>query len=913
MGRRISRSEDASTNERWKASERRPGRADAGRRAPQAERRALLEEARLAAALGSDPHSRQRPLRDELDLVRGLLRDVVNRSEGPAAHERMGRLERLARAAAPEGPACVSLRSTSGPPSRTRALDRLAVEIGRLGTSELRDVAHAFSVDLALLNRVEEQQRKRCLDLQPLAPAPAPADSLEGALSRMKCDGVPISAALERLAAIRLTFTLTAHPTQLQRPELLQRFRRVSDGLLAREGSRTVEELSGRTEALRLALDGLWSTDPVREGRPSVADEIEVANGYYEAALLDALIPLYERLASAVGKVYGVDLSSEQLPHLIRYASWVGGDGDGNPFVDGGTLRGALNRAHRTVVARHQRRLQEIGDLLRAKHAGRRVRPSLEIVARAEARLRDDLEGPRRCSLEGLRSNLIELRAAVKGLDRRAARTVTALLRELDARGLYLHTVDVRQHARVHAGLLDELRRGAPLSESSRRAASALDAIREVKSGDSPQAVESYIISGASSAQDLFDLMELAERHGVDPRRRGDDPGLMLVPLFETIEDLRHAPKILAELLEHPEYRELVRSWGDRVQIMVGYSDSNKDGGMLTSNWEVDRAISRLSEVGAAAGVEVEFFHGSGGTVSRGGRSIYDRIRAQPAGSFSGALKVTEQGEVLEWKYSSRDIACRNLEIAVSGALERLRESDAIPPNPEHTAIMDDLSLRAFAAYRAGIYDNPDALALFEQATPFRHLDRANAGSRPSKRGDLAGIDDTRAIPWNFGWLQARFTLPGWFGVGTALEGYLAEHPESLPIVQSMASEHPALRALLFDVSQSLAQSDLEMAERYAALNADPGARARFVTLIRDEQQRTVRALSRVMGRGDLIADRAVLKSSIDRRRAALDILNVCQIELLRRGRAGGDADPELESALVSTMQGLSQGLRGSG
>jgi phosphoenolpyruvate carboxylase len=388
---------------------------------------------------------------------------------------------------------------------------------------------------------------------------------------------------------------------------------------------------------------------------------------------------------------------------------------------------------------------------------------------------------------------------------------------------------------------------------------------------------------------------------------------VMPVPLFESIEDLRRAPEACRALWTHPGYARLLDSWGRRQEVMLGYSDSNKDGGMLTSTWEIHRAHRALHRVARECGVSLTLFHGRGGTVGRGGGPTHRAITAQPPGAFEGALKLTEQGEVLNWKYADPVLAERSLELMVAASLHAL----ALAGEPDPRAgrweeAMEALSESAFAFYRRHVADNPDILVYFQEATPVAELEHARIGSRPSRRGETKGLDDLRAIPWVFGWMQSRHVLPAWFGVGHALERFAARGAEEEALLAEMAAEWPMFEDLLRNVEIGLAKADLSIARRYAALVEDEGARERVWALVVEEFARTRSALLKVTGQRRLLERNEVLARSIRLRNPYVDPLSLIQVSLLRRRRAGEEGEA-LDYALAATINGISAGLRNTG
>ena len=428
---------------------------------------------------------------------------------------------------------------------------------------------------------------------------------------------------------------------------------------------------------------------------------------------------------------------------------------------------------------------------------------------------------------------------------------------------------------------------------------------------------------------------------GAESEHSGKDPGLQPVPLFESIEDLRHAPAICRELWSSAAYQPLLESWGRGQEVMLGYSDSNKDGGMITSTWEIFKAHRGLHTVARECGVRLRLFHGRGGTVGRGGGPTHRSIFAQPLDSFTGALRLTEQGEVLNWKYSDVILAERNLELMIAASLDALARPAlyAEPESahltgvlkPEWEQTLEQLSTSSYAFYREHIADSADTFAYFEQATPVAELEHARIGSRPAKRTDASAqkkrsIEDLRAIPWVFGWMQSRHLVPAWFGVGHALSSFVAgeasgllkeerwnaEQEARLAHLRRMFASFPLFIDIVRNVEMALAKADFGIARLYASLVPGEELRDRVFAMLEAEFELTRRMVLAVTGQSTLLERNQVLEHSIRLRNPYVDPLSLLQVELIRRKRLGEDS-PELNRAITATINGISAGLRNTG
>ncbi|MEO6909833.1 MAG: phosphoenolpyruvate carboxylase, partial [Edaphobacter sp.] len=443
--------------------------------------------------------------------------------------------------------------------------------------------------------------------------------------------------------------------------------------------------------------------------------------------------------------------------------------------------------------------------------------------------------------------------------------------------------------------------------------------------------IQQYVISGATVAKDILDVLWLARLGGV--KVEGDaalgDPGLQPVPLFEYIEDLQNAPAVMRQLWTSDIYKPLLESWNYKQEVMLGYSDSNKDGGMIASTWEIYKAHRALHEVARECGVKLRLFHGRGGTVGRGGGPTHRAIFAQPIDSFTGELRLTEQGEVLNWKYSDVVLAERNLELMIAASLDALARPDAIiqhgtlPPHltgeilPEWEAALDQLSATSCAFYRKHIIDNPETFTYFEQSTPVAELEHARLGSRPSKRSKKKSMDDLRAIPWVFGWMQSRQLVPAYFGVGHALDRFVKESPGGLALLQTMTRDFPLFLDIVRNVEMALAKADFGIARLYASLVEDAALRDRVFATLEAEFNLTHRMILEITQQKTLLENNPVLERSIRLRNPYVDPMSLIQVELIRRKRtaaAEGKPDsPELNRAISATINGISAGLRNTG
>jgi phosphoenolpyruvate carboxylase len=838
------------------------------------------------------------PLRRDIRLLGETLGRVLVEQAGEGLLEDEERIRELSRRARASG--------TAG------ARSRLAQAVGALPLERQAEVLRAFSLYFQLANLAEQHHRlRRRREYE--HEQRVPRESLAEAFAQLARAGVSkrqLAAAGQRIS---LELVLTAHPTEATRRTVLGahvRLDRLLDQLddpaLPRSAREEVER------ALAEEITGLWQTDEVRSQRPRVVDEIRHGLWFFEQSLLDAA-PLLVR-----------DLR-RRLPEALsplRFGTWIGGDQDGNPAAVPATIGEALDRARHLALRRYRTEVRELASTLGVSST--LVEPSAELVA-SLARDEHDLatyarvigdqnsDEPYRRKLSFVWHRLgetvvrrpqgyggpDELAADLELVDRslRANRgerladgRLAALRRRVELFGFHLAKLDVRLHA-------SEL--GRPTARTRRTFAAAGRA--QARHGE--RALDTLVISGTESAGDVLAALDLAEEAGVR---------LAPVPLFETIDDLRAAPRIVEELLAEPRFAQLAEERGRRLEVMVGYSDSGKDGGYLTAQWEIFRAQEALAALARRHRCEVTIFHGRGGSAGRGGGPTHAAILAQPPSNPPGRLKVTEQGETISFKYGLPGLAYRNLEAALGATLlsafPKLAMASA-PPGAHD--VLAELSDRAHGAYRALVWAEPAFPAFFHSFTPVDELSLLALGSRPTRRpggdGDLRSL---RAIPWVFAWTQNRCLLPAWYGCGTALTA--ATMGELRRLYRSFAF----FRSLIENLEMTLAKSSLEIARGYLSLvppNAQP---ERLFRTIAEEYERAVAAVLEIVEAGRLLDRHPVVQRSIDLRNPYVDPMNAIQVELLaryRNPRADEAERDRVRRPLLRSIAGIAAALRNTG
>ncbi len=987
---------------------------------------------RLAELEARSGELKQVPLRRDVRSLGALLGQVLREQAGEALFATVEALRRIA-IARREAEAAGDVTAAQGHLKRAQELTREAAADPQRAYELARAFAFYFElINLAETNHRKRRRRSSLLDegtapqrgslrgtLRRLREAGHTRESVL-ALLRQICV-VPVFTAHPTEVARRSVMFKRRRIAELL--EQLDAIGTPPSALEALEGELLAEITAlWQTDDVRAARPTV--RDEIRMGldyyEVSLFNTIPVL--YAEiAAALDAEFPVTgvepdrERgFPSGMTTKQETKTSIAELPVAVRFGSWIGGDRDGNPFVTAETTAEAVGMARDLLRGHYLHQLHAVFDQLASStqqapisaalaerlgsylaqlqasgHTAFAERFPHEAVRLAIACITLRLGGKPPVSMhrnlalsdaatlppyEGapaLLDDLTILRASLaENRGRRLAELyLDPLLVTVRTFGLHLHTMDVRQHARVHAAAVAELsawgtgRDGLQLPPApSAQTAEVLSSLREVAKlkAQEPAAIAQYVISGASSPEDALRVLWLARVAGVPVEGGGSahtepDPGLQPVPLFESIEDLQQAPTICRALWTSEVYRPLLASWGGRQEVMLGYSDSNKDGGMIASTWEVWRAHRALHAVARECGVALRLFHGRGGAVGRGGGPTHRALFAQPLNSFTGTFRLTEQGEVLNWKYRDVVLAERNLELMIAASLDALARPDLAQEagnraqglghrgqglgnraqglghkgqgsgnthltgatEPAWEAAMDELSATSLAYYQQEIVGNPEVFRFFEQGTPVAELEHAHIGSRPAKRVDASAtrqrsMADLRAIPWVFGWMQSRLVVPAYFGVGHALEAFAETHENGLALLQTMAASFPLFLDIVRNVEVALAKADFGIAALYSTLVPDEALRTRVFATLQAEFERTRRMILAVTKQTELLERNPVLTNSIRLRNPYVDPMSLLQLELLRRKREG-EAGEVLDRAITATINGISAGLRNTG
>lgn len=770
----------------------------------------------------------------------------------------------------------------------------------------------------------------------------------------------------------------TAHPTEVQRKSILNCQMAIARLINDRDRVQlTPDEERENDEAIGRGILTLWQTRLLRPAKLSVMDEVENGLSFFDSTIFSSLPRLYGSLEDALTEK-DATWADVELPSFMKVGSWIGGDRDGNPFVTADILRETLKTQAAQVLDFYLDELLKLASQLSLAQSLCACSDELRAIAdRAANDSPHHLDEPYRRALHGIRSRLAAARAWIlsdqsapgaeayagsEGLQadldvihhsliahgaRQLARgRLRQLRRAVSLFGFSLAPVDLRQNSDVHervvaellasarpgldylamdeaqrsALLLDELhsRRQliSPFEHYSEETESEIAILREVKNAHlryGRASVTNYIISKAASVSDLLEVALLLKQTGLlRPAPVALD--LNIIPLFETIDDLRNGPEIMARAFSLPLYLAMLQSRGNVQEVMLGYSDSNKDGGYVTSGWELHKAEIELVDVFSQHGVKLQLFHGRGGSVGRGGGPSYEAILAQPAGAVQGRIRLTEQGEVITAKYANPEVGRRNLEVLVAATMEATLLSHSQPePSAAQVDAMEFLSGEALRTYRALVYETAGFETYFWESTVISEIAALNVGSRPASRKKSRSIEDLRAIPWVLSWAQCRLMLPGWYGFGTAVQRFVQDAPaERLALLREMYHEWPFFTTLLSNMDMVLAKSDIAIASRYAELVSDEALRNDIFGAISAEHARTVAVLKQITGQDQLLDANPLMQRSLQNRLPYIDPLNHLQVELLRRYRDGAN-DESTRSGLHMSINGVAAGLRNSG
>ena len=892
-------------------------------------------------------------LRDDVRTLGAMVGDLIREQNGAELFELVenARLRAIRRREGNEKPG-----------------EELATLVGELDPETASQLIRAFSTYFQMVNTAEKVHRIRrrrdyLRDVRMYQPG-----GLEDSLIKLKASGKTIDDVQDLLNSMSIEPVFTAHPTESTRRTMLRKEQNIVKHLVdLLNPTMTPQETTAALQNIRLLATTGWQTAEHSAEQMTVADELEHVLFFITDVLYRAMPPFYEDIRSALDRIYGDEAKQLEIPNIVNFGSWVGGDMDGNPNVNAKTIRATLARQRSLILdlyfnecAAIAAKLSQSADCasfgqgmldkieeyrgifpnayhaVPARHREMPYRVFLRLVqARLQSTYDDDIY-----PYEKVEELVKDVELVAESLAFNKGRhaglfLVQRLLRRIHTFGFHMVTLDVRQDAEVHRKVIGEClgeddwlelpaaeraeriidaintRENAPmtLSTQARKTIAVFQAIAFCRRKYGKRAIGPFIVSMTEGADDILSVLLLAQ-WGELHNRRGEVP-LDVAPLLETVDDLHAGPDILKALLSSDLYRDHLKRRKNRQTIMIGYSDSNKDGGLASSRWAIQNAQEMLVNAMSSEDIELTLFHGRGGTVSRGGSKTHVSVLGAPPGTVNGRLRVTEQGEIINEKYGLRGIALRTLEqitgsVALATAMPRHRGNDM----PEWHDIMDDIAAESRKAYRKLVYDSPEFYDYFRKATPLDVIQRMRIGSRPSSRRSQSSIDDLRAIPWVFAWTQARFTLPGWYGLGTGLAKAVDKYGKEA--FSDMFREWFFLRSLVADAEMVLAKSDLGIAELYSRLAGDE-LHEQFFPKIHAEFELTRDLILDHSDHESILEGDITLQRAIMLRNPYVDPISLMQVDLLSRWRATNHEDNEVFDALLATVNGIAHGLQNTG
>ena len=840
-----------------------------------------------------------------------------------------------------------------------------------LSDEQTENLITAVGIFAQILNIAEDVHHERRRLVHEQQGSAAQDGSIAETVRKLQAEQIAQDVVQDVLNHTQVSPVLTAHPTEVQRQAVLVSHRKIRELLPRRELCRSADEMGELQREMNIVLLTLWQTSETRHFKLSVQSEIQNGVNIFPRSFFSALPRVYRDMEKHFQAAY----PQIRIPDVLKIGGWIGGDRDGNPFVSAQTLRDAFRHHANTAFHYYRRELDalyqelplsirrvNVNDgvlVLSAKtpdtEVARQEEPYRRAVAYVMARMvgkAHELGAPLGCrfgvgepyadaveflrDLRTLQDSLRDNRSEALANGR-----IADIIRTVSVCGFHLMPLDLRQHAEKHANVVAELFQAADLedylrlsenekqavllrelqhqrplytpfiaySEETQRELDIFHEARKIKDAFGEDAITQSIISNCEQPSDLLALALILKETGLLSLNKGQpESRINIVPLFETIEALANAVPVMQTLFSNDWYRALIASRDNIQEIMLGYSDSNKDGGYISSTWGLYQAEIGLVRLFQQHNIRIRLFHGRGGSVGRGGGPSYQAILAQPAGSVGGQIRITEQGEVLTAKYGDASNASRNLEALVAATLEATLLPAA--PDPD-VKLMNALSESSFAHYRA-LITRQGFIDYFLQTSPIEQIASLNLGSRPASRKTLARIQDLRAIPWVFSWTQNRLMLPAWYGFGSAVQELCAQDSGCLNALQQHAQQNRFFRAMLSNMEQVMAKTDLTLAEHYAALSQDDEHGADIFATIKAEYQRSLKALLDILQTETLLADNRPLARSLALRIPYLNALGGLQVALLRKLRQEPNNERVLQM-VHQTINGVAQGLRNTG
>ena len=903
----------------------------------------------------ADPAS---ALRLRVTMLGQIVGDVLRSHARPGVYDRVEALRQLARERRLEGSQVLA--------------ERIESLISELTTDEALEVIRGFGLYFQMVNLAEQLYRERRRRERAIAHQPGHAGSIEQFAEKLR--GWDAADVAETLARMELRLIVTAHPTQIQRRTTITKINTIARLLQGLdERLLTDEERADLMAAVHAQVLLMWQSNELYTTPPTIHDEIRNAIGWFRETLTEGTTVLYDRVERALFERFGA--AAPPVPTFLRFGSWVGGDRDGNPNVTPFATKEAIELSRSFILEYYLEAVAGLNgllshditlvgaseDLLASLEADEAELPDVRYTAgprqRAEPYRRKTAFIHRRLSntRDGKAGGYPDAQAFARDLaliwdslvGHGAAETadpLRRLRRTVDCFGFAACSLEWRQHRDRFVATLDTVTaliepdeplfserdedariawldeqlcnprplipRGMVCTAEVDDLLASLRAVADARERYGPQTIDVLIASGTTRPSDILAMLLLARECGVL-----DSGPIQCVPLYESIESLREAAAIQRKLFSQRSFNGHLEQLGGVCEIMLGYSDSNKDGGIVTSAWSVYRAQVGLLECAREFGVRLRFFHGRGGSIGRGAADSSSAMRLQPPGAHDGRFKLTEQGEVISSKFGLPSLTRRNLDLLFTAVFEATYEyvrdeRRALPSRngESFVAVLETLSQRAFEAYRSLVND-PDFVRFFSACTPLDEIAELHISSRPSRRRANRGLDDLRAIPWQFAWTQTRAMVPAWYGFGTAAQAAIeAGHLDDL---RAAIATMPFFEVLVHNVERGLALADLDIFARYAnALVDDEALRERFLRIIGDEYARATAAVLAILRQPRLLARDGVLARSIALRNPYVDALAFLQIRMIAERRRGTELAPRLGEAIRLSIGGIAGGLR---
>ncbi|KIY21831.1 MULTISPECIES: phosphoenolpyruvate carboxylase [Mesobacillus] len=908
------------------------------------------------------------PLRRDVKMLGNILGDILVYHGGMELFEKVEKIRVM----------CKTLRNENDPETYTD----LKTEIAELSAPMRRNIIRAFSVYFHLINAAEQNHRiRRRRDYLLQSDTSTQPDSIEAAILSLKDNFISSELMQNVINTISLELVITAHPTEATKRSILEIQKRIADilksldnPLLSKKERRKVEE------SLFNEVSVLWQTDELRDRKPTVIDEVRNGLYFFDETLFDVLPEIHQEVETSLKEHYPDH--EWEVPHFLRFGSWIGGDRDGNPNVTPEITWETLQRQRRLVLKKYKAVLVDL--MKRFSHSTTRVAVSEELLESVKRDEEAYLANEQKWNVEGevyrrkfavmvqrlkeAGESAIGYKTSEELLDdlliikrsiyqhhpvHHELKTFQKLIRQVQLFGFHLATLDIRNHSGEHEAAISEILEKVGITEDypalaeeekqellgkllenprpllllhedySKETQEMIEVFQMIKRAHKEfgkRSITVYLVSMTQSASDLLEVLLLAKEAGIY-RLHADgtfESDIHVAPLLETIDDLTAGPKIMDTLFKLPLYRNHLKKMGNQQEIMLGYSDGSKDGGTLTANWKLYKAQLEINDIAKRHQITLKFFHGRGGSLGRGGGTLHRSLLSQPVETLGHGVKITEQGEVLSSRYLLKDIAFRSLEQATStmmkAAANVLKESEqGHLRDQKWVEAIEQISAVSLQKYQSLVFEDPDFLEYFNQATPLKELAELNIGSRPMSRKNSSNFENLRAIPWVFAWTQSRQLLPAWYAAGTGLQSFAQESPENLELLQEMYAEWPFFRSTIDNLQMALMKADITTAKEYTSLVENKAIADRIFSNIMEEYDRTKNILLQISEDEELLDHTPNIKDSVHRRNPYVDPLNFIQVELIKELRKDEIPDDELMTQVLLTISGVAAGLRNTG